>query len=353
VVRELAAGRVVLLTDQARGEAALLASAGLVTPETLVFLIRNSEGIVSAPMRAERLDQLRIPPQLGGPSATSGRPGLPEPAVSVDLRKGVSTGISARDRAATLRALANPRTIAPDLVRPGHVAPIRCSAGGVLDHQRLMPGALDLCVLAGCGPCAAVAELAESADGRSAVEVAGRMAPAAGLVAVDVSDVARHRRVSESHVGRGASTTLPTVHGEFQALGYDYDRDGSAQLVLYVGNIASDDVLVRVHAECITGDALGSRRCRCAQALDASLQIIGQRGRGVVVYLRERGRAGVGMAHIVEGCGVRDERDETIAAHILRDLGVRSAILLTDRPDGPVGPTGFGLTVSRRIAVLG
>ena len=330
------------------GTAALVTAAAGLEIAVMAFLVRHSGGIVCAAMHGSHLERLRIPSQLG----PGGERGVPEFAVSVDLRDGVSTGISARDRALTLRALAHPRTIPEDLVRPGHVLPIRCSEGGVLDRPAIEEAAVDLCSLAGLGPCAAFAPVAPDLAGENVAEMVRRLARDGGIPWVTVPDVARYRRLTETHVARTVAIGLPTPHGEFRAVDYGYSRDGSDHLVLYLGDPAGEDVLVRVHAECVMGDVLGSRRCLCARALEASMRAIGAAGRGVLIYLRERNQAGVGLAHVVYGCAERNERDETIAAHILRDLGVRSATLLTDSPDGAVGPTGFGVTINRRVPVV-
>lgn len=348
----LVEGETVVIVDEAASGAAAPVTAALVSAAsglrsaTCAFVVRHSSGIVCAAMPAERLNQLRIPGQSGAESGS----GRPELAVSVDLREGISTGISSRDRAATLRALADPRTIPEDLVRPGHVLPIRCAAGGVLEQPCVEQAALDLCQLAGVPACAAFAPVTSDLGDEPDRQVALRLADDHKLPWVGVAELARYRRHTETHVGQAVAVALPTVYGTFRAVCFGYDIDGTDHLVLCMGDLAGDDVLVRVHAECVTGDVLGSLGCGCASVLDGSLRMISEAGRGAVIYLRERGRAGLG-AHIVDGSVAREERDEVIAAHILRDLGVRSVIVLTDQPAGRVGPTGYGVTINRRLLV--
>jgi len=341
---------VVVVDDPGKGAeaAALVAAAAGLEAARLAFIVRHSSGIVCAAMRSERLDQLRIPGQSGADQISD----RPVTAVSVDLREGITTGISSSDRAATLRALADPRSIAEDLVRPGHVLPIRCEQGGVLDQPCVEQGALDLCELASLAPCAAFAAVTSDTGDEPDRDVALRLARDHDLPWVSVGELARYRRHTETHVGQAVAVALPTAYGTFRAMCFGYERDSSDHLVLQMGDPVGEDVLVAVHAECVAGDVLGSLSCGCAAALEGSLRMISEAGRGLVIYLRERKRAGLGLAHMLEGgCAAHEERDETIAAHILRDLGARSVTLITDNPDGPIGPTGYGVTVNRRVPV--
>jgi 3,4-dihydroxy 2-butanone 4-phosphate synthase/GTP cyclohydrolase II len=347
----LATGDVVVVVDdpgKGADAAALAASAAGLAPGKLAFMVRHSSGIVCAAMRSERLDQLRIPGQSGADQISD----RPVTAVSVDLRDGITTGISSSDRAATLRALADPRSIAEDLVRPGHVLPIRCEQGGVLDQPCVEQAALDLCELASLAPCAAFAAVTSDTGNEPDREVALRLAAEHDLPWVSVGELGRYRRHTESHVGQAVAVALPTAYGTFRAMCFGYERDSSDHLVLQMGDPVGEDVLVAVHAECVAGDVLGSLSCGCAAALEGSLRMISDAGRGLIIYLRERKRAGLELAHMLEGgCAAHEERDETIAAHILRDLGVRSVTLITDNPAGRTGPTGYGVTVNRRIPV--
>lgn len=343
---------VVVVDDPGKGAdaAALAASAAGLQPAELAFMVRHSSGIVCAAMRSERLDQLRIPGQSGAEQVSD----RPVTAVSVDLREGITTGISSSDRAATLRALADPRSIAEDLVRPGHVLPIRCDDGGVLDQPCVEQAVLDLCELASLAPCAAFAGVTSDAGDEPDRDVALRLAAEHDLPWVSVGELGRHRRHTESHVGESVAVALPTPYGTFRALCFGYERDSSDHLVLQMGDPVGEDVLVAVHAECVAGDVLGSLSCGCAAALEGSLRMISEARRGLIIYLRERKQAGLGLAHMLEGgCVAYDERDETIAAHILRDLGTLSITLITADSTGPTGPTGYGVTVNRRIPVAG
>lgn len=329
-------GEPVLLRD-ADGNGEMLIAAGGVTPRTMAYLVRHTSGVACVAMQGERLDALEIPPQAcDGP----GRRGF---AVSVDLRRDITTGISARDRAATARALADPATVPGDLVRPGHVLPVRVHAGGVLARPEPAEAGVDLCGLAGLAPAAVLA--AVEAD------------PAAGLdgslVTVAVCDVVRFREVAESPVRPGVTVTLPTAHGEFRVTGFLGSDDGAEHLALVRGDPAAPGpVLVRVHGECVVGDVLGSRRCGCSAELTAALEAIDRAGRGVLVYLRGRRGPGMGLTHALSACRPRDPRDDRVAAHVLRELGVRAVAVLTGGTE-PADLAGYGLTEAPRVPLGG
>jgi 3,4-dihydroxy 2-butanone 4-phosphate synthase/GTP cyclohydrolase II len=346
--QELAAGRPVLVEDDVAGEgAAVVIAAERCNTRAVAFLVQVTSGLVCVAMTGTRLDELRIPP-LATPHSG------PHPsafAVSVDLRTGISTGISARDRALTVQALADAATRPADLVRPGHVLPVRVDMGGVLERPRPAEAAVELCATAGLAPAAAFA---------TAVDAAGELVGPAGLAVfanehrmalVQISQVVAWRRRREPPVRGGATITLPTVHGRFSAVGY-----GGEHLALVRGDLSdlpgATPVLVRVHDECLAGDVLGSLRCRCAARLAASLSAIDQAGRGVLVYLRSRTALGIGLVHPLRGCTVRDERAAAVAAHVLGDLGVRRALLLTDDPTEAVDLRACGLDVAGHLPLL-
>jgi 3,4-dihydroxy 2-butanone 4-phosphate synthase/GTP cyclohydrolase II len=344
-------GPVVLVDDLTpEQEGALLVAAAEVDVPTMAFLVRESSGVVCVAMTGERLDELRLPPLVAhgaGERASAF-------AVSVDLRVGVTTGISARDRALTAQALADPATGPADLVRPGHVLPLRARGGGVLEQARSAEAAVDLCRLAGLPPAGVLAAVANSDGTIAALPDVTALAQRHDLPLVRVSELVAWRRRTESPVRAGGRAELPTVHGRFRAVGYA--GEGAEHIALVRGAVtdgAGPDggqepvpVYVHVHVECLTGDVLGSVRCSCAAQLDAALAAIDRAGRGVLVYLRGRHQPGSSLVHALRGCAARDDRDEAVAAHILHDVGVRSVVLLSDDPEEDVGLPPYGVSVT-------
>ncbi len=319
-----------VLLQHGAGGAEIVIAAERVTTSTMALLVRHSSGLACVALPGERLDALRIP--LMAPED----PRRMAFAVSVDLCAGVTTGISARERALTARALADPATQPADLVRPGHVVPVRVHPDGVLERPAPAEAAADLCRLAGLVPAAVLATVAEEA-----------VPSLCELPAVRLEDLVRYRERAEPPVRAGSTVALPTSHGEFQARGYAGTRDGTEHLAMVRGEVGgATPVPVRVHAECLTGDVLGSLGCRCAAELAASLDAIDRAGRGVVVYLRRGHRPWRGPRHA--SCTTRDYR---VASHILLDLGVQAAVLLTDDPEHARGLSDFGITVTGPTAM--
>jgi 3,4-dihydroxy 2-butanone 4-phosphate synthase/GTP cyclohydrolase II len=315
-------GEPVLLTSA--GERHLVIAAERVTGATMAVLVRYSSGFVCVAVEAERLAALDIP------LMAADDPGREAFAVSVDACAGLTTGISALERARTARALAHPSTTPQDLVRPGHVIPLQVRPGGVLERAAPPEAAADLCRLAGLLPAAVLA----------AVPEAELLPPE--LADVSVIDVVGHRQRVESPVRRAGSTPLTTRHGHFHRHGYVDAADGTEHLAVVAGAVdGADAVPVRVHVECPAGNLLGSLGCRCAGELDAALTAVREAGRGVVVYLR-------GHRPRCEGSPVAGAH--RVAAHVLRDLGVGSAVVLGDGldggPDDATGLDGFGVPVA-------
>lgn len=313
----------------------------------MALLVRETSGFVCVAMTGDRLDKLRLPllaaPDPGGRSVAF--------AVAVDLRRGVTTGISARDRAATVCALADPATEPDDLARPGHVLPVRVADGGVLELPRPAEAAADLCRAAGLAPVAALATVLDVAGGVAGVAELSDLASRYGLLQVRISEVVAWS-LAQRPVRRGATTVLPTVHGRFTAVGYG-DADGGEHLVLVRGDPATQDsVLVRVHAECVTGDVVGSLRCSCAAELVAALSAIDRAGQGVLIYLRGPRLAGFGFMRADCGGGPKDIRNAAFVSHVLRDLGVWHVEVLADPADFTV-LAGYGITAvgHRRLTV--
>ncbi len=369
-VEAIAAGRMAVVVDDAdrEDEGDLVMAASAVTPEAMAFLVRHTSGVVCVPMPGADLDRLALPPMT---EVNEDRKQTAY-AVSVDARDGVTTGISASDRARTGRLLAAASTTAADLARPGHVFPLRAVEGGVLRRAGHTEAAVDLARLAGLAPVGVIAEVVDDDGEMARLPALRRFADEHGLPLVSIADLIAHRRRAESLVQRVAQTRLPTVHGEFRAVGYRA-VDGSEQVALVMGDVTpggtapgAPDVLVRVHSECLTGDVLGSTRCDCGTQLTAALQAVAAEGRGVVLYLRGHEGRGIGLlqklrAYQLQDAGAdtvdanlelglpADARDYGIGAQVLADLGVRRMRLLTNNPDKRAGLVGHGLLVTERV----
>ncbi|MFD5464710.1 bifunctional 3,4-dihydroxy-2-butanone-4-phosphate synthase/GTP cyclohydrolase II [Kitasatospora sp. NPDC127059] len=372
-IADIAVGRAVIVVDDEdrENEGDLVFAASAATPELMAFTIRYSSGVICVPMTGEELDRLKLPPMT---QVNEDRKGTAY-TVSVDAREGVDTGISAADRARTVRLLSSPGTEPGDLTRPGHVFPLRAVEGGVLVRPGHTEAAVDLARLAGLAPAGAIAEVVNDDGTMARLPELMAFAREHGLAIISIEDLIAYRRRTELHVDRAAVTALPTVHGEFTAVGYQGMIDGVEHIALVAGGLGADgrlpdgeDVLVRVHSECLTGDVLGSLRCDCGPQLEASLQRVAESGRGVVLYLRGHEGRGIGLAHKLRAYELQeqgrdtvdanldlglpaDARDYSIAAQMLVDLGVRSLTLLTNNPQKLNALTEHGLKVKGREAV--
>ena len=368
-LRELAAGRpIVVVDDEDReNEGDLIFAASLATPEVVGFTIRYSSGVICVPLPAVDADRLNLPPMT---AINQDRKGTAY-TVSVDARDGVSTGISAADRARTIRLLADPATTAEDLTRPGHVFPLRAKDGGVLVRPGHTEAAVDLCRLAGLPLAAGICEVVEDDGSMSRLPQLAVFAEEHGLALISIADLIAYRRRTEKSVTRAAETRLPTGFGEFRAVGYRSDVDGTEHVALVKGELGDgEDVLVRVHSECLTGDIFGSQRCDCGPQLHAALRAIDLEGRGVVLYMRGHEGRGIGLMHKLRAYELQerghdtvdanlelglpaDARDYGTGAQILADLGVRSMRLLTNNPAKRSALEGFGLQVNGRVPLPG
>ncbi|MFI8220875.1 bifunctional 3,4-dihydroxy-2-butanone-4-phosphate synthase/GTP cyclohydrolase II [Streptomyces sp. NPDC085932] len=366
-VADIAAGRpVVVVDDEDReNEGDLVIAAEKATPEIVAFMMSECRGLICAPMEGDELDRLNLP-QMVDDNTESMKTAF---TVSVDASAahGVSTGISAADRATTLQLLADGVSGPGDFVRPGHIFPLRACPGGVLTRNGHTEAAVDLARLAGLRPAGAIVEIAGE-DGR--MLRLPELVPFArkhGLTIISIEDLIAYRRSSEPTVRREATTHLPTAHGTFTAHGYRSTVDGVEHVALVHGDIGDGrNVLVRVHSECLTGDVFGSARCDCGPQLDASLARIQQEGRGVLVYLRGHEGRGIGLMSKLRAYELQergrdtldanlelglpaDARDYGAGARILADLGVRSVRLLTNNPDKTDALTRHGITVEARV----
>jgi 3,4-dihydroxy 2-butanone 4-phosphate synthase/GTP cyclohydrolase II len=366
-IADIAAGRPVVVVDDAdrENEGDLIFAAEMATPELVAFMVRYTSGYICVPLTEADCDRLELPPMYHTNQDKRGT----AYTVSVDAREGVSTGISAHDRATTMRLLADPASTAAEFTRPGHVVPLRAKAGGVLRRPGHTEAAVDLCRLAGLRPAGVLCEIVSQKD----VEDMARLdelevfAAEHDVALISIADLIAHRRHTESQVQMVAEARIPTPHGEFRAVGYMSLLDGIEHIALIRGDIGDGtDVLVRVHSECLTGDVFDSLRCDCGPQLDAALAAIAAEGRGVVLYSRGHEGRGIGLMHKLQAYERQDSGEDTVdanlslglpadardygtGAQILADLGVRSMRLLTNNPSKRAGLEGYGLSIVARV----
>ncbi len=363
-VQEIRVGRPVLVVDDAdrENEGDIIFAADAATDELMGLTVRLGSGVICVAMTGEELDRLALPPMTRVNEDSKGT----AYTVSVDARTGVTTGISAADRARTARLLADPRTMRGDLARPGHVFPLRARAGGVLERRGHTEAAVDLCRMAGRAPAGVICEIVEEDGSMARLPSLRRLADERGWALVSIADLVDLRRRTEALVERVVSTRLPTGHGEFVAHAYRSGVDGSEHIALVHGDPTDGTPLVRVHSECLTGDVLGSARCDCGPQLEAAQQQIVEAGAGIIVYVRGHEGRGIGLveklrAYAQQDAGADtvdantrlglpvDARDYTHAAQILRDLGIGRVRLLSNNPDKVTALSALGIDVADRV----
>ena len=358
---------VVVVDDEAReNEGDLIMAAEAVTPEKIAFFLQHTSGVICVPMTGDRLDELELP--LMVPVNTeANRTAF---TVSVDARHGTTTGISAFDRATTIERLIDPATRPEDLARPGHIYPLRYREGGVLKRAGHTEAAVDLARMAGLYPAGVLCEVVdEKKTDMARVPDLERFADKHDLLLISIADLIRHRRQSEKLVKRIAEARIPTQWGEFTCYAYESVLNADQHLALVRGAVqGEDDVLVRMHSECLTGDVFGSLRCDCGPQLEAAIRRIASEGLGVVVYLRGHEGRGIGITKKLAAYSLQDAGHDTvdanlelglpvdsreygIGAQILVDLGITTMRLLTNNPAKYGGLEGFGLEIVERVPI--
>jgi 3,4-dihydroxy 2-butanone 4-phosphate synthase/GTP cyclohydrolase II len=356
----------VIVVDDAdrENEGDLVMAAEYATPDRIAFFLNHTSGVICIPLTGDRLDALDLPPMVQE-NTESQRTAF---TVSVDYRHGTTTGISAGDRAATIGALIDPATRPADLARPGHTFPLRYREGGVLKRGGHTEATVDLARMAGLYPAGVLCEIvSEDKTGMARLPELERFAKKHGLLVISIADVIRYRRQREKLVKRIGEARIPTAWGDFTCYAYESLLDGDTHLALVKGAVQGEDnVLVRVHSECLTGDVFGSLRCDCGPQLEAALRQVDDAGLGVVVYLRGHEGRGIGIGHKLRAYSLQeqgldtidanlelglpvDSREYGIGAQILVDLGITTMRLLTNNPAKYGGLEGFGLEIVERV----
>ena len=366
VIEDVKAGKMVIVCDDEdrENEGDLTMAAELVRPEDINFMATHGRGLICLPMAEEMLDRLQVPQMITHNSSRMGTAFT----VSIEAKDGISTGISAADRAHTCRVAVDGATDPEDLVMPGHVFPLRARPGGVLQRAGQTEAAVDLSRLAGLKPAGVICEIMKEDGTMARVPDLERFSVEHGIKMVTVAQVIEHRRTYETLVKCAVETKLPTPFGEFRLKAYENEIDDLTHLALVMGAPEDkDDVLVRVHSACLTGDALHSLRCDCGDQLEAAMRAVAEEGEGVIVYMQQEGR-GIGLMNKMKAYHLQDEgldtveanqrlglapdlRDYGIGAQILKDLGLRRIRFMTNNLTKVVGLQGFGLEIVERVPI--
>lgn len=366
-VTDIAAGKAVVVVDNEdrENEGDLIFAAEKATPELVAFMVRYSSGYICTPLLPEDCERLHLPPMM----AINEDVRSTAYTVTVDAATG-TTGISAASRAETMRRLANPSSTEADFTRPGHVVPLCARPGGVLERDGHTEASIDLARLAGLRPAGVLCEIVSEEDPTDMARSPElrRFADEHGLSMISIAQLIEWRRHNEMQIQRQVETRLPTAYGDFRMLGYRHIIDGMEHVALVAGDVAdlkgAENVPVRVHSECLTGDVFGSLRCDCGEQLKESLRIVQEQGSGVVIYLRGQEGRGIGLIHKLQAYRLQDEgldtvdanleqglpedaREYSVAGQILRDLGIKSVELLTNNPHKGEGMSGFGVDASQ------